>query len=256
MTATHPMTTVSFTFVVVMIASISVVSGRLDLRAFGEHDVPYAFGCRRGRCGSPPMRPLSGGRDQPDDVSEVGAKLFDADDYDDDNRDEDVKLFLRALESQRLTMTFPYCSRLSAEECRSLLGDLERLRLRRLQRRVVKRNVTVSGDDGTVVRLLGRRRRSARKRDTDTVRPAESDHEDETAYQQKRRNIRSVKDLFVIPNKRTEKDVDVDRRRGRRSVVVEIESDEELPDSERDMLDTYLAWRETHGYGTLSGRWG
>jgi len=47
-----------------------------------------------------------------------------------------------------------------------------------------------------------------------------------------------------------------DHRRTRRSVVVEIEPEEKLPATERDMLDTYLAWRETHGYGTLAGRWG
>jgi len=45
-------------------------------------------------------------------------------------------------------------------------------------------------------------------------------------------------------------------RRTPRSVVVEIEPEEELPANERDMLDTYLAWREINGYGTLAGRWG
>jgi len=50
---------------------------------------------------------------------------------------------------------------------------------------------------------------------------------------------------------------DQHHQRSRRSVVVEIEpAEQQLPANERDMLDTYLAWRETNGYGTLAGRWG
>jgi len=38
----------------IVVGVVPSVSGRLDLRAFQHDDVPYAFGCRRGRCGSVP----------------------------------------------------------------------------------------------------------------------------------------------------------------------------------------------------------
>jgi len=308
MAITRPMFIVVFIFVVGVISSINVVSGRLDLRAFEDDDVPYVFDCRRGRCGRLPTshhRQSHGSRgldrfdDVDDMVDEASAKSFGGSDYDYDD-DKAVGRF-RAINDDRGIMTFPYCSTMSTNECRSLLQRLERFRLRQL-RRATKRNVVVTGVDGTVVRLLGRRRRSAQEVGTGNEKAAEAtkvratrssnghgtseaqnrlldqyrewrkangygrnyarwgrgipstDQKDRTAHQHSG-NASKDKDSLMTPINNTTNDVDVHRRTSR-SVVVEIEGDEDIPETERDMLDTYLAWRETHGYGTLSGRWG
>lgn len=289
----------------IVVGVVPSVSGRLDLRAFEDDDVPYMFGCRRGRCGSAPpatnRRRWSDVRrlDLPDDVDgplvvEASAKPFGGgDDYVDGR-------FSALADDDRRMMTFPYCSTTSVDECRSLLRRLERLRLRR--RRLGtggNRNVVVSRSGGTVVRLLGRRRRSPQLTDSSDAKATE------TAKATRQRDVRSPGShaAFEASNRlmdqyrewrrqngygqqfarwgrgsspadleddaaHRQKDGDVssddqsnngttnDHRRTRRSVVVEIEPEEKLPATERDMLDTYLAWRETHGYGTLAGRWG
>jgi len=287
MTTTHLTTIVSFIFVVCVIPSIS---GRIDLRAFERDDgfVPYAFSCRRGRCGSlstthhrrsSDVRGLDGVDDV---VGEVGVKPFGVNDRDDDD--------------DRRIMTFPYCSTINIDECRSLLRHLERLRLWLLRRvSKPKPNLVVTGVDGTVVRLLDRRRRSAQQEvdtgdekaaDGQKVRPGRSinsyasfeasnrlldqyhqwrkengygrnnarwgrapptDHEEDISG-----NASSDKESATTPSN----SMASVHQRSPRSVVVEIEHEDELPASERDMLDTYLAWRESHGYGTLAGRWG
>jgi len=285
--------------VLLLIVVIPSVVGRLDLRAFEDDDVPYVFGCRRGRCrggsASTPRRwsagvrrlDLSGAVDDRPLVVEASAKPLSGDDYDDDGGGR-----FPAFNDRRL-MSFPYCSASSVDECRSLLRRLERLRLRRLQGRTGKRSMVVSRSGGTVVRLLGRRRRSPPK-------AAEADASDVKATPQ--RGVRSPSNHaafdassrlfdqyrewrrqngygqhFARWGRDSGRQNDAERRqhddddeqsnnstaaidhhtRARRSVVVEIEPEEEqVPNNERDMLDTYLAWRETHGYGTLAGRWG
>jgi len=297
------MTIVFFIFAVGLIPSITVVDGRLDLRAFEHDDVPFAFSCRRGRCSrlsstrhrqSPVTRSL-GRFDGVDDlVGEASRKPFGGNDYDED--DNDGAVGRRSFQDDRWIMTFPYCSTLNIAQCRSLLRHLERLRQQQL-RGVTKRNVVVRGLDGTVVELLSRRRRSVPGADTGNKKTAETP---------KVRAVRSPNAAFEASNRlldqyrewrrrngygrnnarwgrsgppserqydgtarKHSKDFNSDkdsltttsnstkvRQRSPRSVVVEIEPEEELPDNERDMLDTYLAWRETHGYGTLAGRWG
>jgi hypothetical protein len=50
------------------------------------------------------------------------------------------------------------------------------------------------------------------------------------------------------------------RSRSKRSVVglleIELPSGEDMNVDEKNVLDSYLTWRENHGYGTLAGRWG
>ena len=280
------------TVLLIVVGIIPSVTARLDLRAFEDDDVPYVFGCRPGSCGSVSTTHrgrqsgvrrlhLSDGVDGRV-VVEASAKPFDGDDYDDDGG--------------RRVMTFPYCSTTSVDDCRLLLRRLERLRLRRLGR-VGKRNMVVSSSGGTVVRLLGRRRRSPQVMDTSNVKATE------TAKTTQQRAVRSPtghaafdasSSLFdqyrqwrkqngygqhfarwgrgmdrkddaehrkhddddVTGDEQWKHSIVNDHRRPRRSVVVEIEPEKQLPASDRDMLDTYLAWRETHGYGTLAGRWG
>ena len=312
MTTTHTMVIVSFLFLVGMIPSITIVSGRVDLRAFGRNDglVPYVFNCLRGRCGSLSVTydPQSSGIrdldrfDGVDDmVGEAGMKPYGGNSYD-DNEDKTVGRF-RAFKDDRWKMTFPYCSTLTTEECRSLLRRLERLRNLRQRKKGIKRNVVVTRVDGTVVRLLGRRRRSAQVVDTGNEKAAKApqmraarspngyvsyeatnrlldqyrewrkehgygrknarwgrsslptDHEEDGTAHQHSGNVSSDKDSLTTQNNSTANHVDI-LRRTPRSIVVEIEPEDELPVNERDMLDTYLAWRETHGYGTLAGRWG
>jgi len=290
-------TVVSFVFVIGVIASITAVNGHLGLRAFRGDDDVYASDCRHGRCTvlTRHRRP-SGvpGEDRFDYmVGDASGKPFNGDDYD----DKAVKRF-REFEDDRRIMTFPYCSTMNVEECRSLLRRLERLRLRRL-RGDTKRNVVVTGVGGTVVRLAGRRRRSApevatgneQKSEATKMRAARSHTVNAVSeanrlvdqYRAWRKengygrnyarwgrapamnsqsdgkahlygsDASSNRNSLMTANNGTANEV---HRRRPRSVVVEIEPDEELPANERDMLDTYLAWRETHGYGTLAGRWG
>jgi len=300
MTSSHPLNIISLIFVV----GVSVVvSGHLGLHAFTD-DAVYVSNCRHGRCaGGLTYHRLPSslrGRDRfsiiDDMVGDAGAKRFDEADYD----DETVGRF-RQIEDDRRITTFPYCSTMSVGECRSLLRRLERLRLRQL-RGVAKRNVVVRGDDGTVVRLVGRRRRSVDrptagddngKSEAPKTRVARShsgnaafeahrlldqyrawrrengygrnfarwgrslatDSEENGKEYQYSDNASNDKDSLMTANNNNNTAKEVHTRTPR-SVVVEIEPDEELPASERDMLDTYLAWRETHGYGTLAGRWG
>jgi len=294
-------TVVSLVFVVVVIASIAAVNGHLGLRVFRGDDDVYASDCRHGRCAVlTHHRRTSGvpGEVRFDDmVVDAGGKPFGENDYDDD--DHKAAARYRELENDRRIMTFPYCSTMNVDECRSLLRRLERLRLRRL-RGGTKRNVVVTRVGGAVVRLAGRRRRSAPGVDrtgnkqkseapkTRAVRshnvnavseanrlvnqyrawrkengygrnyarwgraPAMNSQEDGTAHLYGG-DASSNKDSLMSASNGTANEV---HHRTPRSVVVEIEPDEELPANERDMLDTYLAWRETHGYGTLAGRWG
>jgi len=313
------MTIVSFIFVVIgLIPSITVVSGRVDLRAFGNNDdsVPYAFGCRRRHCGGGVFRPTttqhrrwSSVRDLDRSVdgivSDGGTKPFGGEnDYDNDEDRAVSGGRFPASESgeRRRIMSFPYCSVLRVDECWSLLRRLEKLRLQRLQGRVSKRNlVHIAGMGGTVVRLLGRHRRSAESKDSGSEKTTKTpevavrspsgysafdatlldqyrewrkqngygrhnarwgrrsllrgEHEDGGALKDSG-DISSDKDSLTTPTNSSANYIDVHHRTTRSAVVVEIEPQEELPDNERDMLDTYLAWRETHGYGTLAGRWG
>ena len=117
------MTVVFFIFAVGLIPSITVVNGRLDLRAFERDDVPFAFGCRRGRCSrlsstrqrqSPVTRSL-GRLDGVDDlVDEANRKPFGGNDYDvDDEDDNDGAVERRSFQDDRWIMTFPYCSTLT-----------------------------------------------------------------------------------------------------------------------------------------------
>jgi len=295
------MTIFSLIFVVGVTPSITVVSGHLGLHTFGDDDGVYVSSCRHGRCSGLTYHRLSSVRgrhrfDGDDDmIGDSSAKSIGGDNYDDE--DEAVGRF-RELEEDHRIMTFPYCSTMNVDECRSLLQRLERLRVRRL-REDTKRNVVVTGIDGTVVRLRGRRRRSTQEEDIGNERKSETpktravrshnanaafeanrlldqyrawrkengygrnyarwgrasateDSEEQRTAQQSSGDASSNKDSLTTPNG-TGNGV---HKRTPRSVVVEIDADNELPVSERDMLDTYLAWRETHGYGTLAGRWG
>jgi len=292
----HPMIIVSSIFLV----SFVVVSARLDLRAFEDDAglVPYAFGCRRGRCGGAPAtnhRRWSGVRGLDRSIGEAGENSLGGDDYDHNGRlfdDED-----------RQMVTFPYCSAMSVDECRALVRHLERLRAHR-PRRLDKQNVV-----GTVVRLVGRRRRAKRGVDSADEKATKTSTEDQQRAVRSQSNYAasdsasrlldqyrewrkvngygrhsgrwgrsapsaelaqarhhqysgdaSVDGDSVTTEKNGTTKTDIIRHRRPRSVIVEIEpeeqTDEQLPANERDMLDTYLAWRETHGYGTLAGRWG
>lgn len=297
MTAVCRMTIVSVVFVVVGV--ISSITGRIDLRAFNDDNVPFAFNCRRGRCSSlsATYRRPSDDIDHLDSVDETNMKpSADENDYNDDDDDKTTERS-QALKDNSWILTFPYCSSLGIDECRSLLRRLERFRLRQVSR-IIKRNVVFRGADGTVIRLLGRRRRSAPETDHEkTAKTPKSravrspsgyaasesasrllhqyrewrkqngygrnnarwgrstspttNEEDGTAHQ-----YTSSDNNLLMTSDDTKKNVDVERRTRRSAVVVEIKPDDEIPKNERDMLDTYLAWRETHGYGTLAGRWG
>jgi len=279
-------------FVVVgVISSVSVVSGQLGLNSYRDDvaDVYRASNCRHGRCAGVayPSSIVRGGHDRFYAV-DASAKSFEGDDYDDDKAAGRT----RELEEDRRMMTFPYCSTTSVDDCRSLLRRLERLRL--MRRGVSKRNVVVTRvDHGAVVRLLGRHRRSVdtgkrrTSEEASKTRAVRSDNAN-AAFEANRlldeyrawrkengygRNYArwgraSATDetaqahhhggTDASSEKPTDNSTAVNHvhRRTPRSVVVEIEPDDELPATERDMLDTYLAWREVHGYGTLAGRWG
>jgi len=295
--------------VVLVVGLIPSIIGRIDLRAFNDDNaiLPFAFNCRRGRCSSLPTtyrRPSADldhvHLDSVDDVAvgEESMKPSDGNDYDDQEEEDKTTELSPTFKDNSWILTFPYCSSLSIDECRSLLRRLERLRLWQL-RRIIKRNVVFRGADGTVIRLLERRRRSAPGIDNEKTGEApksravrsssgypaseaasrlldqyrewrkqngygrnnarwgrsksSTDHEEDgTAHQY----LSSDNDRLMTTSSDTKENVGVERRTRRSAVVVEIKPDDEIPKNERDMLDTYLAWRETHGYGTLAGRWG